>query len=284
MVACIAVYSPAVVAFSTGGYVAPQITRMGDLTVAVERPASPTSKPPVLLVHGMFGGAWYWEAYQALLAKHGYESHAVNLRGHHGSRPVPDIGKVSIREYIADVLQVARSLRNPIVIGHSMGGLLAQKVAESGACKAAVLMASAPPRWIPVVSWLLLRKQVKYARALFKFEPLLPDREDADVLMFNRTPIADRDKFYSRLVPESGRAGFELSVGTIAVHEWRVTCAMLVVTGRDDQFVVPRVARALARKYNAPLKQYDSFAHHIMSEPGWEGPAADILEWMGKQT
>jgi pimeloyl-ACP methyl ester carboxylesterase len=149
-----------------------------------------------------------------------------------------------------------------------------------GACRAAVLLAAAPPRWIPVVSWLLLRKQLKYARALFLSEPLLPDRKDADALMFNRTPIADRDTFYPKLVAESGKAGFQISVGTVNVHESRVTAPILVVTGRDDQFVVPRVSRALARKYRATLKEYDSFAHQIMTEPGWEGPATFIIEWL----
>ncbi len=262
---------------------APQITRVGDLTVAVVRPASPSAKPPVLLIHGMFGGAWYWEDYQTLLARHGYESHAINLRGHHGSRPVPDVGKISLPQYVADALEVARTLKNPIVIGHSMGGLIAQKVAEAGACRAIVLMAAAPPRWIPVVSWLLLRKQLKYARALLLFEPILPDRRDADALMFNRTPVSDREKFFPRLVPDSGKAGFQMSIGTIGVSAQRVTAPLLVLTGRDDQFVVPRVARALARKYKAPLKEYDSFAHHIMSEPGWERPAADVVKWMDQQ-
>jgi len=258
----------------------PTLSRVGDLTVAVERPSSAAAKPPVLLIHGMFGGAWYWEAWQQLLARHGYESHALNLRGHHGSRPVHDIGKVSLHDYVDDALDVARSLKQPIVIGHSMGGLIAQKVAEAGVCRALVLLASAPPRWIPVVSWLLLRKQLKYAPSLLLHRPLLPDRGDADALMFNRTPIADREAFFARLVPESGKSGFELSFGAIDVHAPRVTAPVLVVTGRDDRFVVPRVARALSRKYRAPLRQYDSFAHHIMAEPGWEKPASDIIAWI----
>ena len=263
---------------------APQIIRVGDLTVAAVRYAPPkvSTKPPVLLIHGLFGGAWYWEDYQKLLGLHGYESYALNLRGHHGSRPVPDIGKVSLRDYIADALEVARTLKNPIVIGHSMGGLVAQKLAEKGVSRATVLMAAAPPRWIPVVSWLLLRKQVKYARALIMFEPLLPDRKDADALMFNRTPVADRETFFARLVPDSGKAGLQMSVGTIGVRDSRVSAPMLVVTGRDDQFVVPRVARAIARKYKAPIKEYESFAHHIMVEPGWERPAGDVIEWLSK--
>jgi non-heme chloroperoxidase len=263
--------------------VAPQVTRVGDLTVAVQRPTAASGKPPVLLIHGMFGGAWLWEDYQSLLARRGYETHAVNLRGHHGSRPVPDIGKVAVRDYVADALEVARSLDKPIVIGHSMGGLIAQKVAEAGACRAVVLLAAAPPRWIPVVSGLLLRKQLKYMRSLLLFHPLLPSRKDADALMFNRTPVADRDRFYPRLVQESGRAGFDLSFGVVAVHESRVSAPVLVVTGLDDQFVVPRVARALSRKYNATLLEYRSFAHHIMSEPGWEGPCTEIIEWMDSQ-
>jgi len=232
------------------------------------------------MIHGMFGGSWQWEKYQSLLAHHGYESHAVNLRGHHGSRPVADIGKVTLAEYIADALHVARTLDRPIVMGHSMGGLIAQKVAEAGVGRALVLVASAPPRWIPVVSWLLLTRQLKYTRQLLLFEALRPEREDADVLMFNRTPIADRDAQYPLLVAESGRAGFELSVGVEAVHEWRVTSPVLVLTGLDDHFVVPRVARALAKKYKAALKEYESFAHHILTEPGWEAPCADIVAWM----
>jgi pimeloyl-ACP methyl ester carboxylesterase len=260
--------------------VAPQLTRVGDLTMAVERPSAPSSKPQVLLIHGMFGGAWMWEPYQTLLARHGYESHALNLRGHHGSRPVSDIGKVSMSEYVDDVLEVARGLRRPIVIGHSMGGLIAQKVAEQGICRALVLIGSAPPRWIPALSGLLLRHLVKYLRELFLMQPLLPGRDAAEALMFNRTPKAQADDEYDRLVPESGRAGLEIAIGAHAVHAPRITAPVLVVTGREDRFVVSRVARAIARKYHAELREYDSFAHHIINEPGWEAPAAEIVEWL----
>lgn len=259
---------------------APQSYRVDTLTVAVERPATPSAKPPVLLLHGMFGGAWYWEGYQQYLARRGYESHAINLRGHHGSRPVRDLGKLSLHDYVADAMEVARSLGMPHVIGHSMGGLIAQKVAETGACRSAVLLASAPPRWIPPVSWLLLRKQIKYLPDLLLMKPLMPDRGDADALMFNRTPLSERAAFFERLVPESGRAGLELSLGAIGVHASRVSCPVLVVCGTDDHFVVPRVARALSRKYRAPLRTYPAFAHHIMSEPGWEAPASDVVAWL----
>lgn len=263
----------------------PQPDRVGDLTVSVERPTTPSAKPRVLLIHGMFGGAWYWERYQSFLARHGYESHALNLRGHHGSRQVRDIGNVPLRDYVDDAIDAARALGNPIVIGHSMGGLIAQKVAEAGACRAAVLMSAAPPRWIPALGPVLAKTMLKprYLKALLLHRPLLPERQDADVLMFNRTPVEERVLFFAKLVPESGRAGFELAFGVSAVHASRVTAPVLVVTGTDDQFVVPRVARALAKKYGATLREYSGFAHHIMSEPGWEKPAADVVAWLDER-
>jgi non-heme chloroperoxidase len=254
------------------------------LKVEVVRPTTPGKKPPVLLIHGMFGGAWMWENYQALLAKHGYESHAINLRGHHGSRPVPDIGNVPLRDYVADALEVARSLGNPIVIGHSMGGLIAQKVAEAGACRALVLIAAAPPRWIPAISRVLGARMIRYLPKMFGHKPLLPRRRDADVLMFNRTPLAERDAQWVRLVPESGKAGLELSFGLVGVSASRVTAPVLVVTGLDDNFVVPRIARAIAKKYGATRKEYPSYAHHIISEPGWEKPCTEIIDWLNARS
>lgn len=259
---------------------APSMTRVGDLSVAVERPVAPAGKPPVLLIHGIFSGAWQWEKYQSLLARHGYESHAVNLRGRSGSRPVTDIGAVRLQDYVADALAVARSLGSPIVIGHSMGGLLAQKVAETGVGRALVLISPAPPRWIPALNAVLLSRLVKYLRELVLFQPLFPSRADANVLMFNRTPPADADRDYRMLIPDSGRAAFELAFGVEAVHAPRITAPVLVICGSDDRFVAPRVARAVAKKYGVTARVYDHFAHHIINEPGWEGPAAEVMEWL----
>ena len=256
---------------------------VNDLSVQVARPAQPSARPEVLLIHGLCGGAWQWEGYQALLARHGYASRALDLRGHHRSRPVPDIGRVSISDYVDDALEVARRMDRPIVIGHSMGGLVAQKVAEAGACRALVLITPAPPRWIPIASWGLARRQVRYVPALVRHRPLFMRREDADALIFNRTPRDAAHVFYSRMVPDSGRAGLEMSVGAIAVEAQRVTAPVLVQVGRDDRFIVPRVARAVARRYGAQLREYSSFGHLITTEPGWEGPAAEVVEWMDQQ-
>lgn len=254
-----------------------------DLSVQVARPAQPGPRPEVLLIHGLCGGAWQWEGYQAFLARHGYASRALDLRGHHGSRPVPDIGRVSLNDYVRDALEVARSMDRPIVVGHSMGGLVAQKLAEAGACRALVLITPAPPRWIPIASWGLARRQVRYVPALLGHRPLFMRRPDADALIFNRTPRDAANLFFTRMVPDSGRAGLEMSIGAIAVDEHRVTAPVFVQVGLDDRFIVPRVARAVAKKYRAALGEHRGFGHLITTEPGWEGPAAEVVDWMNQR-
>src|SRR4051794_30593432 len=95
------------------------------LTVTVEESTSPSTKPPVLFIHGIFAGAWVFEGYQRLFAEHGYKTYALDLRGHGASPPAPAPGRVTVEEYVADAFEVARSLGRPVVIGHSMGGLIA---------------------------------------------------------------------------------------------------------------------------------------------------------------
>lgn len=254
------------------------------LAVAVARPAADAPpRPPLLLVHGLGGGAWYWARYQQFFAERGYASHAVELRGRGASRPVADLGRVAIADYVADALDVARALGEPpVVIGHSMGGLIAQKVAEAGAARAAVLLCSAPPRGIPLITRALVARQLKHVPAMLASRPVLGARADHDVLTFNRVPEAERGALFDRLVPESGRVARELSLGAVKVDAARVRCPMLVVSAAEDRFVPPAVGRRIARKYGAAYRVFAGHGHFMIWEPGWERPAAAIEEWLAR--
>jgi pimeloyl-ACP methyl ester carboxylesterase len=257
----------------------PETISLNGLTLAVEEPAA-SERPPVLLIHGYGGGAWYFDKYQRFLAEHGYPSYAPNLRGHCGSRLVADLGRVSVFDYIEDAREVARHLGRPIVIGHSMGGLIAQKLAESDAVCAAVLQCAAPPRGISLFSARLAVRQLKHLGALLGSRPLAGTRGDYDALLFNRIPESERAALFPRFVADSGRVGRELSVSAVPVDERKVRCPVLVISCSDDRYVVPRIGRRLARKYAAPYWEYPRHAHFPQYEPGWEGIAGDIVRWL----
>jgi pimeloyl-ACP methyl ester carboxylesterase len=257
----------------------PRTMLLNELTMVVDEPPVAT-RPPVLLIHGYGGGAWYFDRYQRFLGARGYPTYALNLRGHHDSKPVGDLGRVSFDEYIEDAHEVARHIGQPIVIGHSMGGLLAQKLAESGVARAAVLMCAAAPRGISLFSWRLALRQLKHLPALLRSRRLEATRSDLDSLLFNRIPEPERDALFPRFVADSGRVGRELSLSVVPVDERKVRCPVLVIACSDDRYVVPRVARRLARKYRAPYWEYADHGHFPQYEPGWEAMAGDIARWL----
>ena len=259
-----------------------QTLRITDLAVTAAIPDEPT-RPPILLVHGILGGPWYFENYQRFFAARGYPCYAVSLRGRAGSRVARDVGRISLEEFVTDALDVARVLGRPIVIGHSMGGLVAQRLAEEGAADIAVLLSSASPGGITLATPRLVAKQIKHLGTLLRSRPLVSSDADADDLIFSHIPPEQRPALRARLVPDSGRAARDLSLGTVRVDETRVRCAMLVGGGLEDRFVAPRVARALATKYRAPCWQYPHHGHFLPMEPGWEMIAGDVESWIARQ-
>ena len=90
-------------------------------------PARRRRLPPILMVHGMWHGAWCWQPWQELLAEWGWESHAFSLPGH-GMSPAQRPVYFCTLDYYLGFLkaEVAWMERKPILIGHSMGGALVQ--------------------------------------------------------------------------------------------------------------------------------------------------------------
>src|SRR5579872_3556535 len=99
---------------------------------------TPLRGTPLLLVHGYFADATVWSEWLPFLADRGFPTYAVNLRGREQSRPGTTLGEVSVDDFAADAAAVARSIGMPAVVGHSMGGLIAQRLAEEGLVRAAV--------------------------------------------------------------------------------------------------------------------------------------------------
>ncbi|MDQ6831593.1 MAG: alpha/beta hydrolase [Gemmatimonadota bacterium] len=255
------------------------------LVIVAERPVTVT-RPPVLLVHGLFGAAWYFERYQHFLARRGHASYAVNLRGHAGSRPVADLGRTSIVDYVADAEEAMRAAADdsagalPIVIGHSMGGLIVQKMLETVPAKAAVLLCSAPPRGIHVLGWQLMRKQMPYLGDILRSRTMTPDTGVLMELMGSRFTDGERASIRDGFVPDSGLAGREMLLGSITVDAARVKTPLLVIGAGRDRLVPPGVAAKIARRYKAPLVMHEQMGHFLVMEAGWEKVAEGIADWI----
>lgn len=266
----------------------PHTISIGDLLLDVVLPARP-SRPPMLMVHGIMGGSWYFAKWLDFFAARGAPAYALNLRGHHGSRPVDDFGRVSVMDYVSDVRDAAYGVRErhpgaPLVlVGHSMGGLVAQKAAESLAPATLILLSAVPPAGIPLLSWPLFRRELKHVPAMLTSRAIVSDPRDAADLFLNRVDPAEVASFIPLWTPASGRAGREITFGRIAVDAKRITCPVLVIAGADDVAVPPRIQRKVAKKYGGTFRLYEGNAHFLIWEAGWDRIAADVATWLDER-
>ncbi len=253
--------------------------RIEDLLLDRVSPRGPAKPFPLFFVHGMWGGSWCWENHLRAAAEAGWDAWALNLRGHHGSRPVQNLGRVSILDYVQDVLDCLRVLGEGVLIGHSMGGLIAQKVVEVGGVRAAAFLTSAAPRGIRVLGWPVVWRLPRYLPAILGNKPFLATRAHADALFLDRLPPERRDEVFGRIVPESGRAAREMALGLIEVDENKVACPTLVVGAQQDLMTPAAVQRKIAAKYDAEYLEISEHGHLLILEEGWERSFKEILKW-----
>jgi pimeloyl-ACP methyl ester carboxylesterase len=235
---------------------------------------------PLLFLHCIMGHHRQFDGYLRFFSGRGFDSYAFSRRGRHGIPP-EDARGLRIRDYLEDTVEVINALdRQPVVIGHSLGALLAQKAAEAGRCRAIVLIAPTAPRGVavrPPAS--ALPFYASAAPSILTGRSKIPPYEVVARVGLRCLPEDQRRKVYAEFVPESGLVLRELALGT-PVDASKVRCPVLVVSGGEDGVCSPRVARAVARHYRADLREYPDSDHWMIEDPEWPIIAGDIVQWI----
>ncbi|RKY36811.1 MAG: alpha/beta hydrolase [Candidatus Omnitrophota bacterium] len=244
----------------------------------------------------MWAGEWYWESYKSLFEKEGYRCVTSMLRFHDmASNDVPDpqLGTTSLLDYAKDLENEIKQLGvKPIVIGHSMGALLAQILGSRGIAKALILLVPAAPAGImalrPSVIRSFLSVQTKWG---FWKKPMRQSFKEASYSIFNLLPSDKQKEIYDKFVYESGLAASEIgywfldSKRASRVDESKVKCPVLVIAGAKDKIAPASVVRKVAQKYKAvsTYKEFANHAHWIVAEPGWQEIVEYVLGWLEEQ-
>ena len=242
---------------------------------------------PLLFVHGGWHAAWCWdEHFLEFFADNGFQAAAVSLRGHGRSPTSQQLRTCSIADYVDDVKAAAAIFGSgPVLVGHSMGGFVVQKLLESHHAPAAVLMASAPPRGALRASLRLIARH--------PWTGLLRPNTVGDTLDVVGTPGLVRGHLFSahtpeqvvldcaaRLQPESGRAIRHMMFGNMPRPEL-VSTPMLVLGAADDGAFTQDEVRATASAHGTDAQFFSDMGHDMMLEQGWQPVAERIVQWLG---
>lgn len=241
---------------------------------------------PLLFIHGAYAGAWCWqEHFLDYFADAGFDAYAVSLRGHGGSQGRESLHSYGILDYVEDVRRSAAGLdRPPVLIGHSMGGMVVQKYLERYSAPGAVLMASVPPSGLALSALRLMTTDPALFLQISLAQHGSPDAVDyrtaSRALFADSVPDSQLARYAGRFQQESHRAIWDMTVGNLP-RTWRIEPPPLLVLGGGQDVLFPEhMVHRTARAYGAEAEILPGMGHAMMLEPDWERVAARLAGWL----
>jgi pimeloyl-ACP methyl ester carboxylesterase len=247
----------------------------------------------IVLVHGAWLNSLSWEGFKARYEAQGYTVIApdwpyddrppAELR----SDPAPELARLGQRQIIAHFEGIIRALpEEPILIGHSLGGVFVQHLLDRGLGIAGVAIDPAPTPGV------LLRPHAIFSALPVFIDPLSWRRAKTMSRTFFRTRFAQTapknqaDALYDRyIVPTPGKVYWDGVVNTIKIRWDNPDRApLLLIGGEVDLIADASMTEAIYRQQKkAPskteLKIFPGRSHWTGIDAGWEDVADFALDW-----
>lgn len=230
-----------------------------------------------VLLHGIGLGSWFWEPWLPHFADAKLDVVSVTLPGHE-----PEGRATRLADAVAEVEAALDALPGPVtLVGHSLGGLVAQIVAERRQVKALALVCPVPPGQ---VAW---RTPLAGARGggwrlvhpLLRGRPLAVSWGSYRAVGLANMVEAEARALYERVVPWPHGLVRDLVLARPAVDPLAVKAPVLVALGVRDTLVPWERARLLGDLYEGVVWRYDDLGHMPPWEPNGDRMGRDLAAW-----
>ena len=223
----------------------------------------------LVFVHGMWCSGSIWKNFIEYFKARNYECRAVNLKEGF------DLRHVCFMDYVDKVASIVG--REDVLIGHSMGGLIVQKVAEQKRIKGGVAICSAPPKGIKLSNTSLFLYSLKFLSKIITKKPIMPDKKFVKEFLANCVEEEKLEEIYEKMEAEAPKVAYELATGKIAVDEKKVDSPLLFIATKDDKASPPGMVEKIAKKYNAEFVVKNG-CHWIFDD--WEEISEEIAKFL----
>lgn len=251
----------------------------------------------IVFIHGLFMNNKTWDGWKTFFENQGYTCYAPANPKHQGepadlrANPPKGLENVQFQDWITNLETLIDSLpEKPILIGHSFGGLTAQKLVESGRAEAAILISSAPPKGNITLKPSFFKANNPVISP-FKGNSIYNPNEKKYKKWFHRS-IANTltkeqsDQLFEQFAVPESRQTPRASLKNIAkIDTKKPHVPMLFVGGLDDVIIPNVLLQKTMKNYTdkgsiVESKFYKGKDHSICGAPGWEEVAKYSLDWL----
>jgi len=260
-------------------------------------------KTPVLFVHGLWLHATSWDPWVALFTAHGYEAYAPGWPGVadtvEEARGNPDsIADKGIDDVDAHYTSIIEKLpAPPIVIGHSFGGMIAQKLLGENKAAAAIGIDAAQIKGVLPLPLSSLRATLPvFQNPANKHRAVSLTAEQFRYSFGNAVTPEQSDALYDQwVIPAPGKPLFEAAAANFLLHspakvetDNEARGPLLLIAGGKDHTVPEAITKSTLKQYrhSPAVTDYIEFpdrGHSLTIDSGWQDVAQSCLNWLGKQ-
>jgi pimeloyl-ACP methyl ester carboxylesterase len=249
----------------------------------------------ILFIHGMYMTPLCWERWVPWFEGLGYRCLAPpwpgrgespeTLRSRH---PDPGLGGLTLATVVGEMERVISELPEPpILIGHSMGGLVAQLLLQKGRAAAAVAIDSAPPAGVLSWKWSFLKSNWPHITPFAPLSLPIAITPERFAYAFAATlPAAEQRAAFERYtVPESRRVPRQSLTAFARVDFAKSHGPLLFIAGSSDNIIPASLNRKNYRLYAASpslaaFREFRGRTHFIIGQAKWEEVAAYAASWL----
>jgi pimeloyl-ACP methyl ester carboxylesterase len=259
---------------------------------------------PVLFIHGLWLHATSWEPWMHLFRGAGYEPHAPGWPGDgdtvESSRANPEAiaghGIDDVTEHFARIIDGLPS--PPVLIGHSFGGMIAQKLLGQDRAVAAIAIDAAQIKGVLPVPLSALKATLPvFKNPANKNRSVSLTAEQFRFAFANAVSEKESRELYEHwAIPAPGRPLFEAASANFNPHSPAKVATgnenrgpLLLITGGKDHTVPESVTRSTLKQYRhseavTDIMKFDDRSHSLTIDSGWREVADACLTWLHGQS
>lgn len=255
---------------------------------------------PVVFIHGLWLHATSWTPWMDLFRDNGYQPIAPGWPGEpetvEEARNHPElVADTTIDAATAHFAHIIADLDEvPVLVGHSFGGLIAEKLLGEGIGAGAVAIDPAQIKGVLPLPLAQLRaglpglgnpanlhKAVSLTAKEFRFG------------FGNALSQEESDALYQRwTIPSPARPLFQAAAANFVMHSQAAVDTanqtrgpLLLISGTADHTVPDVVTRSTLKQYRdsaavTELKQFEGRGHSLTIDAGWPEVAHAVLDWL----